>query len=385
MGVLQVSAGKNRALGQMTGTLPRLLDSVVGGGTPGSSFLCAYASNAAVPGYTRAFGDGPRNFEPWSSDVDDTWPLIGKRNRVKRLKFAKEHILKPQQFWNEVIFRDESKFNIFSSDGRRMVWRKPNTSHHPKHTTTVKHGGGSMMVWGCMTASGVGKLVFIDRIMHKMADLNILQNNLKESAVKLGLGSNFIFQQYNEPKHTAFVVKEWLLYHCRNILNTPPQSPDLNVIENLWSHLERAVQKHPITSKEQLKSVLKEEWLNIARETTRHLVKSMPRRLEAVISAKETTTSSSNSIPFTMTSSASQASKQNLTTRGEKRNPKTICNVTTAVKPKIEIKMAPDKPRKSSPVQDTLDENVIAYDMEEEVESPKDKHFLSEENWQKED
>ncbi|GFW83470.1 hypothetical protein TNCV_2512551 [Trichonephila clavipes] len=24
-------------------------------------------------GYTRAFGDGPRNFEPWLSDVDDTW------------------------------------------------------------------------------------------------------------------------------------------------------------------------------------------------------------------------------------------------------------------------------------------------------------------------
>ncbi|GFU39943.1 transposable element Tcb2 transposase [Trichonephila clavipes] len=120
----------------------------------------------------------------------------------------------------------------------------------------------------------------------EIACLNILQNNLKESADKLGLGSNFIFQQDNDPKHTAFVVKEWLLYHCRNQLNTPPQSPDLNVIENLWSHLERAVQKHQITSKEQLKSVLQEEWLNIAPETTRHLVESMPRRLEAVISAK---------------------------------------------------------------------------------------------------
>ncbi|GFX43751.1 HTH_Tnp_Tc3_2 domain-containing protein [Trichonephila clavipes] len=63
-------------------------------------------------------------------------------------------------------------------------------------------------------------------------------------------------------------------------------SPDLNVIENLWSHLEKAVQKHQITSKEQLKSVLQEEWLNIAPETTRHLVESIPRRLEAVISAK---------------------------------------------------------------------------------------------------
>ncbi|GFT46134.1 transposable element Tcb2 transposase [Trichonephila clavipes] len=108
--------------------------------------------------------------------------------------------------------------------------------------------------------------------MHKMAYLNILQNNLKESADKLGLGSNFIFQQDNDAKHTAFVVKEWLLYHCRSQLNTPPQSP--------------AVQKHQITSKEQLKSVLQEEWLNIAPVTTRHLVESMPRRLEAGISAK---------------------------------------------------------------------------------------------------
>ncbi|GFW47589.1 transposable element Tc1 transposase [Trichonephila clavipes] len=116
--------------------------------------------------------------------------LIGKRNRVKRLKFAKEHILKPQQFWNEVIFSDESKFNIFGSDGRRMVSRKPNTSHYPKHTIPtvkhVKHGGGSVMVWGCMATSGVGKLVFIDGIMHKMAYLNILQTNLKESADNLG-------------------------------------------------------------------------------------------------------------------------------------------------------------------------------------------------------
>ncbi|GFW44072.1 transposable element Tcb2 transposase [Trichonephila clavipes] len=115
-----------------------------------------------------------------------------------------------------------------------MVWRKPNTSHHPKHTTpTVKHEGGTVMVWGMYGCVGVGKLVFIDGIMHKMAFLNILHNNLKESADKLGLGLNFTFQQDNDPKHTAFVVKEWLLYHCRNQLNTPPQSPDINVIKNL--------------------------------------------------------------------------------------------------------------------------------------------------------
>ncbi|GFX01108.1 hypothetical protein TNCV_4580741 [Trichonephila clavipes] len=31
-----------------------------------------YEDQSLSVNYTRAFGDGPRNFEPWSSDVDDT-------------------------------------------------------------------------------------------------------------------------------------------------------------------------------------------------------------------------------------------------------------------------------------------------------------------------
>ncbi|GFU90505.1 hypothetical protein TNCV_2574381 [Trichonephila clavipes] len=71
----------------------------------------------------------------------------------------------------------------------------------------------------------------------------------------------------------------------------------------------------------------------------------------------------------------------------EKTNPKTICNVTApTVKPKIEIKMAPHKPRKSSSIQDTDDEDMIVYDMAEQIESPKknDKYFLSEGYWKNE-
>ena len=34
--------------------------------------------------------------------------------------------------------------------------------------TTVKNSGGSVMVWGCMTADGVGNLVFIENSMNKM-------------------------------------------------------------------------------------------------------------------------------------------------------------------------------------------------------------------------
>lgn len=53
-------------------------------------------------------------------------PYINEGNRKKRLIFAKEYILKDSEWWNEVIFADEGKFNVFGSDGRKMVWRKKN-------------------------------------------------------------------------------------------------------------------------------------------------------------------------------------------------------------------------------------------------------------------
>lgn len=214
-------------------------------------------------------------------------PLISEINRKKRQEFARMHKNKDATFWNRVLFSDESKFNIFGSDGRGKVWRKPNEELNKKNLTpTVKHGGGSVMVWGCMAASGVGKLQFIDGIMDRWVYLNILKNNLKESAAALSIGRDFIFQQDNDPKHTAMIIKEWLLYNVPKQLNSPPQSPDLNPIEHLWDDLERRIRKHTITNKQALRNCLQEEWSKIGTEVTQNLVDSMPKRLQHVIQAK---------------------------------------------------------------------------------------------------
>ena len=80
-------------------------------------------------------------------------PYINKMNRGKRLKFAKEMLIKPTSFWESVIWSDESKFNLFGSDGKVMVWRTPREEFDPKCTVpTDKHGGGSLMVRSCFTA-----------------------------------------------------------------------------------------------------------------------------------------------------------------------------------------------------------------------------------------
>lgn len=52
-------------------------------------------------------------------------PYISKKNRQIRLAFGKEHINKPLEFWKDVIFADESKFNLFGCDGRKFIYRKP--------------------------------------------------------------------------------------------------------------------------------------------------------------------------------------------------------------------------------------------------------------------
>ncbi|GFV20397.1 transposable element Tcb1 transposase [Trichonephila clavipes] len=79
-------------------------------------------------------------------DIAVEKPFISLQNQKERLEFAKTHKRKTDNFWKKVIFSDESKFNIFGSDGRRTVWRKPNTALDPKNLhPTVKHGGVSVM------------------------------------------------------------------------------------------------------------------------------------------------------------------------------------------------------------------------------------------------
>ncbi len=82
---------------------------------------------------------------------------------VKCLTFAKEYVNKPSTFWKTVIFFNESKYNLFGSDGHGYEWRKKNCELQTENLVpTVKFGGGEVLLWGGMTASGVGNLVFID-------------------------------------------------------------------------------------------------------------------------------------------------------------------------------------------------------------------------------
>ena len=71
-----------------------------------------------------------------------------------------------------------------------------------------------------------------------------------------------------------------------NIMEWPPQPPDLNSIELFWEELDRRVRDLKPTSLPGLWDCLNEAWNNIPPQTLQKLIERMPKLCAAVIEAK---------------------------------------------------------------------------------------------------
>lgn len=217
-------------------------------------------------------------------------PLLSKKNRLKRLAWARKYKSYTSKNWANVLWSDESKFQIFGSSRRVYVRRSQREKMLPACIIpTVKHGGGSVMVWGCFSRAGVGDLVKIEGIMKKEQYLDILKNNAVPSGSRL-IGKKIVLQQDNDPKHTAKICKMFVEQQeqegtLKN-MEWPPQSPDLNPIELLWEELDRKVRQQCPTSQTTLWAILQDSWQSISDETIEKLIDRMPRLCTAVIKAK---------------------------------------------------------------------------------------------------
>ncbi|GBO28970.1 Transposable element Tcb2 transposase [Araneus ventricosus] len=137
-----------------------------------------------------------------------------------------------------------------------------------------------------MSAVGVGNLHFIDGMMDKYMYLDILKQNLKQSAEKIGVLQHYKLYPDNDPKHNAHICRLWAFYHCPQVIKTPSQSPDLNPIENIWDHLNNGIRKFKISSKNELSEKLMSERDKMEGNVCANLVKSIPKQLKEIIKCK---------------------------------------------------------------------------------------------------
>jgi hypothetical protein len=101
--------------------------------------------------------------------------------------------------------------------------------------------------------------------------------------------SHWVVQQDNDPTHFVAhdVIKEWNSRHaCATVKllpKWPPNSPDLNPIENLWSIIQAKLDAAGYKTFDEFKAAVHHELANVDRNVLKKLVKSMVKRLETCV------------------------------------------------------------------------------------------------------
>jgi hypothetical protein len=206
-------------------------------------------------------------------------------NRAKRLAFAQKYI----EDWDSiyrVLWSDETSVTAYPTKREITIrvhqsCKDSDISFIPK----VQQGGFSVMFWGCFSRRA-NPLTVVEGRIDSQKYLKLVQEvvmpEIEASDVEL------IFMQDNARPHTARVITDY--YHENNVqmLDWPPQSPDLNPIEQIWAIMKQKLytQKSFPKNKSELIASFFRIWDELPESLLVNLSDSIPERLEKVLKNK---------------------------------------------------------------------------------------------------
>ncbi|CAF5013827.1 unnamed protein product [Rotaria magnacalcarata] len=147
------------------------------------------------------------------------------------------------------------------------------------------HRGGGLGIWSYITYNDLGPLVFFNGRLYSDKYIEILENNLPNVFEKFSSeqSKKFLYQQDNARPHTSAKTSKYFKKKHIKLIPWPTRSPDLNIIENIWSIVDQKLLKYSISNMAQLEEALKTVWAEISKDVTRKIFQSMPTRLLQVI------------------------------------------------------------------------------------------------------
>ena len=221
-------------------------------------------------------------------------PFVTETQKIKRLEWCLERQNWTLEQWRRMIWTDESSFEFGSGGRQRRVWRKKGKTEAYKSKylqPTFKSRRTSVQIWGCFCYDRKGPIHFIEsgRIDAPKYILEVLEPRLIPFWMETNelLGEADVMED-NSPVHTAKMSKQYRAAHGMISIDWPPQSPDLNPIENLWRMMKYRIRKNIAgrpRSIEDMKIALQAEWDKLVPSDWDSLIESMPNRIAECIAA----------------------------------------------------------------------------------------------------
>ncbi len=210
-------------------------------------------------------------------------PHLNMIHKRRRFLWAKAHLKWTVAKWKTFLWSDESKFEVlFGKLGRHVIRTKEDKDNPSCYQRSVQKPA-SLMVWGCMSACGMGSLHIWKDTINTERYFQVLEQHMLPSRRRLFQGKPCIFQHDNARPHTASITTSWLRRRRIRVLKWPAYSPDLSPIENIWLIIKRKMRQRRPKTVEQLEACIRQEWDNIPIPKLEQLVSSVPRRLQTVI------------------------------------------------------------------------------------------------------
>lgn len=217
--------------------------------------------------------------------------VISKQNRVRRRAWCRGKLhMTVENYWRKVIFSDETQV-VLGKDRKVYIWRKDNEKWLPRclgeHSDPNPQVQTSVMFWGCVTYDGVGTLVPVDGNINSQKYTDILDDNLWPVVSKVFPNSPWIFQDDNATPHTSRYTIQWKQRNQIPCMMWPAQSPDINIIENVWRKMKILLQRrvHEIHSRNDLIDTVLEIWTSFTPAYIRSLYLTLPTRVRHVLRA----------------------------------------------------------------------------------------------------